>query len=87
MHALRQRTPEPWMAEAGLLRFLYIRAQRVLDLIALLGQNAHLIGIVLPTQGHPSIANRRIETDSAGAAATVPLETGQQIPEIPTLIP
>ena len=75
------------MAEAGLLRFAYIRAQRVLDLVALPGQNAHLIGIVLPTQGHPSIADRRIETDSDGAAATVPLEIGQQIPEIPTLIP
>ncbi len=78
------------MAEAGLLRFAYIQAQRVLDLVALLGQNAHLIGVVLPTQatqGHPSIADRRIETDSAGATASVSLETGQQIPEITRLIP
>jgi len=75
------------MAEAVLLQFAYIQARRVLDLVALLGQNAHLIGVVLPTQGHPSIADQRIDTDSAGATATVPLETGQQIPEITRLIP
>jgi len=63
------------MAEAVLLQFAYIQARRVLDLVALPGQNAHLIGVVLPTQGHPSIADRRIDTDSAGATATVPLET------------
>ena len=75
------------MAEAVLLQFAYIQARRVLDLVALLGQNAPLIGVVLPTQGHPSIADRRIDTDSAGATATVPLETRQQIPEITRLIP
>ena len=75
------------MAEAGLLRFAHIQAQRVLDLVALLGQNAHLIGVVMPIQGHPSIADRRIETDSAAATATVSLETGQQIPEITRMFP
>ncbi len=75
------------MAEARLLWFAYIQARRILDLVALLGQNAHLIGVVLPTQGHPTIADRRIEPDSAGATATILLETGQQIPEITRLIP
>ena len=41
------------MAEAVRLQFASIQARRVLDLVALLGQNGHLIGVILPTQGHP----------------------------------